>query len=66
MAAVAAAKRVAAELSSHTGYDAAGACGLVGYRTRDQSSGSGKATAIEFVTDGVLLAEARSDVLLQR
>ena len=57
LAAVSMAERVAAELKSETGR-------LVGYRHRFEKKISSE-TRIEFMTDGVLLAETRFDPLLR-
>ena len=56
IAAVAVAERVAEELGE--------GCGLVGWRHRFASK-TGPANRIRFVTDGILLAELRSDPLLR-
>ena len=58
IAAVSVAERVAAELKSECG-------GLAGYRHRFADKTSPR-TKIEFMTDGILLAETRSDPLLGR
>ena len=39
---------------------------VVAYQTRYETRGVGRATAIKFMTDGVLLEEARHDLLLRR
>jgi hypothetical protein len=62
VAAVAMAERVAAELGTQVG----GKSGVVGYQVRYDSATVTAATRLKFMTDGVLLREVQSDLLLRR
>ena len=64
VAAVAMATRVAAEVGSAVSHAQGG--GLVGYKVRYDGGTVGPRTRIAFVTDGVLLRELASDILLRR
>ncbi|CAM9885417.1 unnamed protein product, partial [Discosporangium mesarthrocarpum] len=61
VAAVSTARRVAQELGT-----ACGRRGSVAYQIRHDSSGVGAGTRIKFMTDGVLLREITSDLLLRK
>jgi ATP-dependent RNA helicase DHX37/DHR1 len=69
VAAVSTAKRVCFEVGmgdgqSIKGYGKGG--NLVSYRTRYESAGTGSKTRIQFMTDGILLQQIQSDLLLRR
>ena len=69
VAAVSTAKRVCYEMGQGDGQTIRGKNGngnLVAYKTRYETSGTGKATRIQFMTDGILLSEIQSDLLLRR
>jgi len=69
VAAVSTAKRVCFELGQGDGQSikGSGAIGnLVAYKTRYESAGSGDSTRIQFMTDGILLSEIQSDLLLRK
>jgi hypothetical protein len=69
VAAISTAKRVCYEMGQGDGQCIRGSNGkgnLVAYRTRFESAGSGKATRVQFMTDGILLTEIQSDLLLRR
>lgn len=74
VAAVSTAKRVCYEMghgdgrtirSSRNGSDG-GKGNLVAYQTRYETAGLGSATHIKFMTDGILLQEIQSDLLLRK
>jgi ATP-dependent RNA helicase DHX37/DHR1 len=69
VAAVSTAKRVSYEMGkgdgqSIKGYGKAG--NLVSYKTRYETAGVGSDTCVQFMTDGILLQEIQSDLLLRR
>lgn len=69
VAAVSTAKRVCYEMGQGDGHTIRGKNGngnLVAYKTRYEAAGTGKATRIQFMTDGILLSEIQSDLLLRR
>lgn len=69
VAAVSTAKRVCYEMGCGDGQTikSSGKRGnSVSYRTRYESAGSGSDTRIQFMTDGILLQEIQSDLLLRR
>jgi ATP-dependent RNA helicase DHX37/DHR1 len=69
VAAVSTAKRVCYEMGQGDGQTIRGSNGngnLVAYKTRYETAGTGKATRIQFMTDGILLSEIQSDLLLRR
>jgi ATP-dependent RNA helicase DHX37/DHR1 len=69
VAAVSTAKRVCYEMGRGDGQSIRGSGGsgnLVAYRTRYETAGVGKDTSIQFMTDGILLQEIQSDLLLRR
>lgn len=61
VAAVGTAERVAVELGTNCGRD-----GAVAYQIRYDASGVGENTRVKFMTDGVLLQEITSDLLLRK
>ncbi len=69
VAAVSTAKRVCYEMGCGDGQTIKG-CGkkgnTVSYRTRYESAGVGTETCVQFMTDGVLLQEIQTDLLLRR
>lgn len=69
VAAVSTAKRICYELGQGDGQSIKGSGGkgnLVAYKTRFESAGCGDSTRIQFMTDGILLSEIQSDLLLRR
>lgn len=69
VAAVSTAKRVCYEMGQGNGQAIRGSNGngnLVAYRTRYETAGTGRATRIQFMTDGILLSEIQNDLLLRR
>jgi len=69
VAAVSTAKRVCYELGEGDGQSIRGAEGrgnLVAYQTRYETAGLGDSTHIKFMTDGILLQEIQSDLLLRK
>lgn len=69
VAAVSTAKRVCYEMGKGDGQTirAHGKGGnLVSYKTRYETAGTGTNTCIQFMTDGILLQEIQSDLLLRR
>jgi len=69
VAAVSTAKRICYELGQGDGQSikhSGGKGNLVAYKTRYESAGSGDSTRIQFMTDGILLSEIQSDLLLRR
>ena len=69
VAAVSTAKRVCFEVGKGDGQTikSKGKRGnLVSYKTRYESAGSGSETAIQFMTDGILLQEIQEDLLLRK
>lgn len=69
VAAVSTAKRICYELGQGDGESIKGSGGkgnLVAYKTRYESAGCGDSTRIQFMTDGILLSEIQSDLLLRR
>ncbi|MGK3741141.1 MAG: ATP-dependent RNA helicase DHX37/DHR1, partial [Bacillariaceae sp.] len=69
VAAVSTAKRVCFELGQGDGQSikrSGGGGNLVSYKTRYESAGSGDSTRIQFMTDGILLSEIQSDLLLRK
>ena len=70
VAAVSTAKRVCYEMGQGDGQcikNSGGKKGnLVAYKTRYESAGVGEETCIQFMTDGILLNEIQSDLLLRR
>ena len=69
VAAVSTAKRVCFELGQGDGLSIKGSGkkgNLVAYKTRYESAGSGDATHIQFMTDGILLNEIQKDLLLRK
>jgi len=69
VAAVSTAKRISYELGQGDGQSIKGSGGkgnLVAYKTRFESAGCGDSTRIQFMTDGILLSEIQSDLLLRR
>ena len=69
VAAVSTAKRVCFELGQGDGQSirrSGGRGNLVSYKTRYESAGSGDSTRIQFMTDGILLSEIQSDLLLRK
>ncbi|KAL3922867.1 MAG: hypothetical protein SGILL_001977 [Bacillariaceae sp.] len=69
VAAVSTAKRVCYEMGQGNGQSIRGKGtrgNLVAYQTRYESAGVGDATNIKFMTDGILLNEIQSDLLLRR
>lgn len=69
VAAVSTAKRVCYEMGQGDGQSIHGKSkqgNLVAYQTRYESAGLGKQTRIKFMTDGILLQEIQSDLLLRK
>ena len=71
VAAVSTAKRVCYEMGHGDGQTinrgrSGGAGNLVAYQTRYESAGLGSSTHIKFMTDGILLQEIQSDLLLRK
>ena len=68
VAAVSTAKRVSYEMGQSNGYQIRGGRGgsLVAYQTRYEAAGNGPETHIKFMTDGILLQEIQSDLLLRK
>jgi len=69
VAAVSTAKRICYELGQGDGQSIKekGRNGnLVSYKTRYESAGCGNSTRIQFMTDGILLSEIQTDLLLRR
>eukprot|EP00536_Pseudo-nitzschia_multiseries_P011114 jgi/Psemu1/205015/e_gw1.363.8.1 len=69
VAAVSTAKRICYELGQGDGQSIKGKGGngnLVSYKTRYESAGCGDSTRIQFMTDGILLSEIQTDLLLRR
>ena len=69
VAAVSTAKRICYELGQGDGQSIKGSGrngNLVAYKTRYESAGCGDSTRIQFMTDGILLSEIQSDLLLRR
>ena len=69
VAAVSTAKRVCYEMGRGNGLSirANGKSGnLVSYHTRYETAGTGSDTCVQFMTDGILLQEIQSDLLLRR
>jgi ATP-dependent RNA helicase DHX37/DHR1 len=66
VAAVSTAKRVSFEMCCGDGYAIPAKNNLVAYQTRYETAGLGPATHIKFMTDGILLQEIQSDLLLRK
>eukprot|EP00980_Cylindrotheca_fusiformis_P030075 scaffold24314_cov250-Cylindrotheca_fusiformis.AAC.1 len=69
VAAVSTAKRVSYEMGKGDGQSIKGdrkAGNLVSYKTRYETAGVGSDTCIQFMTDGILLQEIQSDLLLRK
>ena len=69
VAAVSTAKRVCYEMGCGDGQSIRGKSkvgNLVAYQTRYESAGLGESTRIKFMTDGILLQEIQSDLLLRK
>jgi len=72
VAAISTAKRVCYEMGHSADHGqsirggAKGEGNLVSYNTKYESAGSGEKTRIRFMTDGVLLQEVKSDLLLRK
>lgn len=70
VAAVSTAKRVSYEMGTGDGKTIRAAKrsdgNLVSYQTRYESAGLGDKTAVKFMTDGILLQEIQSDLLLRK
>ena len=70
VAAVSTAKRVSYEMGTGDGQTIKAAKrsegNLVSYQTRYESAGLGQKTAVKFMTDGILLQEIQSDLLLRK
>lgn len=67
VAAVSTAKRVAYEMGCGNGHIIPNASSnLVAYQTRYETAGLGNDTRIKFMTDGILLKEIQSDLLLRQ
>jgi ATP-dependent RNA helicase DHX37/DHR1 len=69
VAAVSTAKRVCYEMGQGDGQSIRGKSkvgNLVAYQTRYESAGLGEKTRIKFMTDGILLQEIQSDLLLRK
>lgn len=69
VAAVSTAKRVCYEMGCGDGQTIKGSGkkgNIVSYRTRYENAGIGSDTCIQFMTDGILLQEIQSDLLLRR
>lgn len=69
VAAVSTAKRISYEMGKGDGQSIKGdgkAGNLVSYKTRYETAGLGSGTCIQFMTDGILLQEIQSDLLLRR
>ena len=71
VAAVSTAKRVCYEMGHGDGQSisrgrSGGAGNLVAYQTRYETAGLGSSTHIKFMTDGILLQEIQSDLLLRK
>ena len=65
VAAVSTAKRVAYEMGCGSGQSIP-PNNLISYQTRYETAGLGKSTQIKFMTDGILLQEIQSDLLLRK
>jgi len=65
VAAVSTAKRVCYEMGYGTGVTISNN-NLVAYQTRYETAGLGSSTRIKFMTDGILLQEIQSDLLLRK
>jgi len=65
VAAVSTAKRVCYEMGCGTGQSISNN-NLVSYQTRYETAGLGKSTRVKFMTDGILLQEIQSDLLLRK
>ncbi len=65
VAAVSTAKRVCFEMGRGNGRSIS-SDNLVAYQTRYETSGLGKSTRVKFMTDGILLQEIQSDLLLRK
>jgi ATP-dependent RNA helicase DHX37/DHR1 len=65
VAAVSTAKRVCYELGFGTG-SSISSNNVVAYQTRHETAGLGSNTRIKFMTDGILLQEIQSDLLLRK
>ena len=65
VAAVSTAKRVCFEMGRGNGHSISND-NLVAYQTRYETSGLGKSTRVKFMTDGILLQEIQSDLLLRK
>jgi ATP-dependent RNA helicase DHX37/DHR1 len=66
VAAVSTAKRVSYEMCCGDGHEIPSKNNLVAYQTRYETAGLGPATHIKFMTDGILLQEIQSDLLLRK
>lgn len=69
VAAVSTAKRVCYEMGCGDGQTIKGSGSkgnIVSYRTRYETAGSGTDTRVQFMTDGILLQEIQTDLLLRR
>ena len=67
VAAVSTAKRVAYEMSCGLGHTIpTNQSNLVAYTTRYETAGLGPSTRLKFMTDGILLQEIQSDLLLRK
>ena len=65
VAAVSTAKRVAYEMGCGSGQSIP-SNNLISYQTRYETAGLGTSTQIKFMTDGILLQEIQSDLLLRK
>ncbi|KAL3777890.1 hypothetical protein ACHAW5_002061 [Stephanodiscus triporus] len=65
VAAVSTAKRVCFEMGCGDGQSISND-NLVAYQTRYETAGLGKSTRVKFMTDGILLQEIQSDLLLRK
>ena len=65
VAAISTAKRVCFEMGTGNGQSIANN-NLVAYQTRYETAGLGRATHVKFMTDGILLQEIQSDLLLRK
>jgi HrpA-like RNA helicase len=66
VAAVSTGKRVAYECGVGDGFNTKEKDNLVGWQTRYEKAGIGGKTKVKFMTDGILLAEVKEDLLLRR
>ena len=66
VAAVSTGMRVAYECGVGDGYGTKGRDNLVGWQTRYEKAGIGPSTRVKFMTDGILLAEIKEDLLLRK